>query len=33
MLDRSAYRILALDDMTHTLREYAGGYSDYGAGG
>lgn len=28
-LDRSVTRILALDDMTHTLREYAGGYSDY----
>ncbi len=30
-LDRSVSRILALDDMTRTLREYAGGYSDYAA--
>lgn len=28
-LDRSVGRILALDDVTRTLREYAGGYSDY----
>jgi ATPase subunit of ABC transporter with duplicated ATPase domains len=28
-LDRSVTRILALDDVTHTLKEYAGGYSDY----
>ncbi len=28
-LDRTVTRILALDDVTHTLREYAGGYSDY----
>lgn len=28
-LDRSVTRILALDDLTHTLKEYAGGYSDY----
>lgn len=30
-LDRSVNRILALDDVTRTLREYAGGYSDYAA--
>ncbi len=30
-LDRSVSRILALDDMTRTLREYTGGYSDYAA--
>ncbi len=29
ILDRTVNRILALDDVTHTLREYAGGYSDY----
>ena len=28
-LDRTVSRTLALDDATHTLREYAGGYSDY----
>ena len=28
-LDRSVTRILALDEATHTLKEYAGGYSDY----
>ncbi len=28
-LDRSVTRILALDDVTRTLREVAGGYSDY----
>jgi len=28
-LDRSVTSILALDDITHTLKEYAGGYSDY----
>jgi len=28
-LDRSVTRILALDDVAHTLKEYAGGYSDY----
>ena len=28
-LDRTVTRILALDDVTHTLREHAGGYSDY----
>ncbi len=28
-LDRTANRILALDDVTHTLREYAGAYTDY----
>jgi len=28
-LDRTVGRILALDDVTHTLREFAGGYSDY----
>ncbi len=28
-LDRSVTRILALDDVTHMLKEYAGGYSDY----
>lgn len=29
ILDRTVNRILALDDVTHTLREYTGGYSDY----
>ena len=28
-LDRTVNRTLALDDVAHTLREYAGGYSDY----
>ncbi|MCX7669385.1 MAG: ATP-binding cassette domain-containing protein [Anaerolineae bacterium] len=28
-LDRTVNRILALDDVTHTLREYAGNYTDY----
>jgi ATP-binding cassette subfamily F protein 3 len=28
-LDRTVTRILALDEATHTLKEYAGGYSDY----
>ncbi len=28
-LDRTVTRILALDDVTRTLKEYAGGYSDY----
>ena len=28
-LDRTVSRTLALDDATHTLREYAGGYSAY----
>ena len=28
-LDRTVNRILALDDATHTLREYAGTYTDY----
>jgi ATP-binding cassette subfamily F protein 3 len=28
-LDRTVSRILALDDVTHTMKEYAGGYSDY----
>ncbi|MCC7352572.1 MAG: ABC-F family ATP-binding cassette domain-containing protein [Anaerolineae bacterium] len=28
-LDRTVTRILALDDVTHTLREYVGNYSDY----
>ena len=28
-LDRTVSRILALDDATHTLREYPGGYSAY----
>ncbi len=30
-LDRTVNRILALDDVTHTLREYPGAYSDYAA--
>ncbi|MEJ5198333.1 MAG: ABC-F family ATP-binding cassette domain-containing protein [Anaerolineae bacterium] len=30
-LDRTVNRILALDDVTHTLREYAGNYTDYAA--
>ncbi|MCX6031494.1 MAG: ABC-F family ATP-binding cassette domain-containing protein [Chloroflexi bacterium] len=28
-LDRTVNRILALDDVTHTLAEYAGAYTDY----
>ena len=28
-LDRTVNRILALDDVTHTLREYPGSYTDY----
>jgi ATP-binding cassette subfamily F protein 3 len=28
-LDRTVNRILALDDVTHTLREFAGAYTDY----
>ncbi len=28
-LDRTVNRILALDDVSHTLREYAGNYTDY----
>ncbi len=28
-LDRTVNRILALDDVTHTLREYPGNYTDY----
>jgi len=28
-LDRTVTRILALDETTHMLKEYAGGYSDY----
>ena len=28
-LDRTVSRTLALDDVTHTLREYTGGYSNY----
>ncbi len=28
-LDRTVNRILALDDVTHTLAEYAGNYTDY----
>jgi len=28
-LDRTVNRILALDDVTHTLRAYAGAYTDY----
>jgi ATP-binding cassette, subfamily F, member 3 len=28
-LDRSVTRILALDEVAHTMREYPGGYSDY----
>ena len=28
-LDRTVTTILALDDVTHTLREYPGNYSDY----
>ncbi len=28
-LDRTVTRVLALDDITRTLKEYAGGYSDY----
>ena len=28
-LDRTVNRILALDDVTHTLHEYAGAYTDY----
>ncbi len=28
-LDRTVTRVLALDDVTRTLKEYAGGYSDY----
>jgi ATP-binding cassette subfamily F protein 3 len=28
-LDRTVTRILALDETTHTLKEYAGAYSDY----
>ena len=31
LLDRTVSAILALDDATHTLREYAGTYSDYAA--
>ncbi len=30
-LDRTVNRILALDDVTHTLREYPGNYTDYAA--
>lgn len=30
-LDRTVNRILALDDVTHTLRAYAGAYTDYAA--
>ena len=30
-LDRTVSRTLALDDATHTLREYTGGYSEYAA--
>ena len=28
-LDRTVERVLALDGVTHTMREYPGGYSDY----
>lgn len=28
-LDRTVTRVLSLDDVTRTLKEYAGGYSDY----
>jgi ATP-binding cassette subfamily F protein 3 len=28
-LDRTVTRVLALDDVTRTMKEYAGGYSDY----